>query len=437
MIQQLRVQNSPSIPLAKSAEDPQPSDFTDWMVEEDQDQTPASPDLVGGLLPGPLPLALPQTGRGRVDMPEAQALDGRGQRHIRALPVEDLDPPPDGPLSGDPYEHAEQQMRPDLSLSDPQGMPMPQAVLTQQMVQPPEETASVTDAPKALPLPASDPAQGRPETPVEAAPDGGLGPFAQSLNPETGPTLNQPLSRNDRAQIRPGATSQGLPNAPPEVSASPNHTLLSTPEPRQQTPAAMPVTVQIFATPPPDVKAAERPAVSLPKVRQPISPDMDPPVQDLLTAQAERPQQITTPPAPSPAPPRLAIPGNLHSQFLQHAPAAIDRQVELSLAPEELGRVTFQIRHHGDSVAILLSAERGETMDMLRRHGDELMREFRQAGFTGATLDFGRWGQQQQQQSQTPANFLLPDEFADLLPLPRPTPAPLLLDDAQGLNLRL
>lgn len=66
--------------------------------------------------------------------------------------------------------------------------------------------------------------------------------------------------------------------------------------------------------------------------------------------------------------------------------------VELSLAPEELGRVRMQILLDGDAVRIVLQAERAETAELLRRNGDALLSEFRQSGFDDASFSFTGWG---------------------------------------------
>lgn len=135
----------------------------------------------------------------------------------------------------------------------------------------------------------------------------------------------------------------------------------------------------------------------------------------------------------------LATPtsASLHSQLLIHVPTALQKQVEVLLSPQELGHVKFQIRHSGDTVSIFLSAERPETLDMLRRNGEDLLREFRQAGFAGASLDFGQWSQQQQPQQQPPPAFSLPEDFSLTPQIARPAPPALSLGDAPGLNLRL
>lgn len=133
---------------------------------------------------------------------------------------------------------------------------------------------------------------------------------------------------------------------------------------------------------------------------------------------------------------QVAAPANLHNQLLAHVASATDRQVELALTPDDLGHVKFQIRHQGDSVTVMLTAERDDTLDMLKRHGDELTREFRDAGFAGATLDFGRWGQQQQSKQPPPA-FSLPDDFVQAPTQHRPATPIAPQGDLQGLNLRL
>ncbi|MEO5620129.1 MAG: flagellar hook-length control protein FliK, partial [Cypionkella sp.] len=134
---------------------------------------------------------------------------------------------------------------------------------------------------------------------------------------------------------------------------------------------------------------------------------------------------------------RAIPPASLQAQILHHAPEAQLRQVEVMLAPEELGRLKFQIRHHGETVSIFLSAERADTMDMLRRNGEDLLREFRQAGFAGASLEFGAWGQGQSRQDQPPPGFALPDDFTASIAIARPALVAMLPAEVGGLNLRL
>lgn len=65
--------------------------------------------------------------------------------------------------------------------------------------------------------------------------------------------------------------------------------------------------------------------------------------------------------------------------------------VELTLTPEELGRIRFEIQQSGDLVRMVLTAERPETMEHLRRHLPEFLADLRQAGFSGSDISFGQW----------------------------------------------
>lgn len=111
--------------------------------------------------------------------------------------------------------------------------------------------------------------------------------------------------------------------------------------------------------------------------------------------------------------------------------------VELSLAPVELGRLHMAITHDGDQVRVTLSAERPETLDLLRRNADQLTQEFRQAGFAGSSLSFGQWGS-----GNNPPQQPAPESYAAIAPEPTfPTSAkapptnPIL--GGSGLDLRL
>lgn len=112
--------------------------------------------------------------------------------------------------------------------------------------------------------------------------------------------------------------------------------------------------------------------------------------------------------------------------------------VELSLAPAELGRLHMTFVHDGDQVRVTLTAERPETLDLLRRNADQLAQEFRQAGFAGSTLNFGQWGSGHSGPHQPPQDpNTTPSAAAPTLGnLPQNiAPAPVL--SGSGLDLRL
>ena len=98
--------------------------------------------------------------------------------------------------------------------------------------------------------------------------------------------------------------------------------------------------------------------------------------------------------APPTAAPNIPSPvaSSLSAQLLPLVQAGPSGPVELVLSPAELGALRFEIQQSGDTVQIVLSAERPETQDLLRRHGDQLLQDFKNAGFAGASLSFGHWG---------------------------------------------
>ena len=112
---------------------------------------------------------------------------------------------------------------------------------------------------------------------------------------------------------------------------------------------------------------------------------------------------LTTPPAvtlpvasplslsPSPASPIMLA--AVSPTIVDMTKSGNDGPVELALSPEELGRLTISIRHDGDFVRVTVIADRPETLDLMRRHGGDLLADLRQAGFAGASLNFGQGGQ--------------------------------------------
>ncbi len=112
-------------------------------------------------------------------------------------------------------------------------------------------------------------------------------------------------------------------------------------------------------------------------------------------------------------------------------------RAELLLDPAELGRLRFEITHRGDAVQIILSAERPETADLLRRNADQLLGDLRDMGFSGSALSFGAWGKNQEKQT---SQFDL-DPNGDPVPQVAPAqtfhPLPPARNSLGGLDIRL
>jgi hypothetical protein len=105
--------------------------------------------------------------------------------------------------------------------------------------------------------------------------------------------------------------------------------------------------------------------------------------------------------APAPADAQPARSGALEGRTVPPVPQQIadairqsnGGQIELTLSPDELGRVTLSFQPEGDGVRVHLVTERPETLDLLRRHIPELAAELRAAGYDTASFSFGRQGQ--------------------------------------------
>lgn len=114
-------------------------------------------------------------------------------------------------------------------------------------------------------------------------------------------------------------------------------------------------------------------------------------------------------------------------------------RIELTLTPENLGKLHFDLRPEGDSLSIILSAERPETLDLMRRHLPYLVAELRQLGLEPGNLSFGTWaegGQGKPQVHETGQPDSLAAETRPVGPVTDRS-APLTAFGNSGLDLRL
>ena len=116
-----------------------------------------------------------------------------------------------------------------------------------------------------------------------------------------------------------------------------------------------------------------------------------------------------------------------------------DGSVEIKLSPEELGRVRMTVSPGDAEVTISVMAERGETLDLLRRNADILSAELRNAGFERLSLDFGQSmgsGSDANPSSDQPG-LDPPDETADTQDTPEPSAPSHPLADTTRVDIRL
>jgi hypothetical protein len=68
---------------------------------------------------------------------------------------------------------------------------------------------------------------------------------------------------------------------------------------------------------------------------------------------------------------------------------AVHRPIEIALSPQELGRVRMSITTEDGAITVNILAERPETLDLMRRHVDQLGQTFRTMGYDSITFSFG------------------------------------------------
>lgn len=138
----------------------------------------------------------------------------------------------------------------------------------------------------------------------------------------------------------------------------------------------------------------------------PQNPDPGSPVLSALAAEADLGPQKDDP-APSRA---VTAPLPLTAEILRLVPTTPNGPVTLTLRPEELGTLRFEVTQTEHGLHIHLSVEQPQTLDLLRRQGEQLLADLRQAGFAGASLSFAGEGAQDAppQQREQPQESLYP-----------------------------
>ncbi len=76
------------------------------------------------------------------------------------------------------------------------------------------------------------------------------------------------------------------------------------------------------------------------------------------------------------------------AQIIDVLPSRAGRPVEVSLNPEELGRVRMTVITGDSGVILSIIAERPETLDLLRRHIDQLATDLRRLGYESPGFEF-------------------------------------------------
>lgn len=135
---------------------------------------------------------------------------------------------------------------------------------------------------------------------------------------------------------------------------------------------------------------------------------------------------------------RLELPAHVARQMMdvvQHLP---NKPVEISLNPEELGKLRLSVSTSDAGLIISVVAERPETLDLLRRHIAILGQEFEGMGYKEVSFSFNGdspTGSQSNDQSDQSATFAQGD--APLDETAQPDPDTMKPTTQTGLDLRL
>ncbi|MBM9596110.1 flagellar hook-length control protein FliK [Roseitranquillus sediminis] len=131
---------------------------------------------------------------------------------------------------------------------------------------------------------------------------------------------------------------------------------------------------------------------------------------------------------------RAEAPRPVMQQLAEAARLLRDGPVELTLKPEELGTVRMTLEASDGAMTMVVAADRPETLDLLRRHIDQLAQELRSLGFENLSFSFSSERQQQARESAVPDPGT---ETAAPLAAPDAAPQPQAGDATAGLDLRL
>jgi flagellar hook-length control protein FliK len=91
-------------------------------------------------------------------------------------------------------------------------------------------------------------------------------------------------------------------------------------------------------------------------------------------------------------------------QIAEAAGSMGDGRIELTLSPEELGQVRLHLTTTETTAIVAVSADRADTLDLIRRHLDDLTRDFRALGYQDVSFQLSHGDPGQQHGRTDPGN---------------------------------
>jgi hypothetical protein len=226
--------------------------------------------------------------------------------------------------------------------------------------------------------------------PVEPAqvPLGADKASVQQSRPHHAPeTPRQPPSAPAPASPQPAVLSPVT--APAAQATVPSPPPSPDTQPTFQAPPTQPILQAAVQSPPPASAHVVAPSVADAAPRSPGATGAidDNPAEGSISL--GEPVTRSTPTVHGMAPPADAqVARNVAVQLADIARLMPDQPVEITLDPEELGRVRMTLHATDGAMLVSLNVERPETADLLRRHIDTLAQDFRSMGYRDVAFEF-------------------------------------------------
>ena len=167
------------------------------------------------------------------------------------------------------------------------------------------------------------------------------------------------------------------------------------------------------------------------------APDAGPMAELAFSELAVTPTSVTGPNPPL-AQPLINHAPRVIQVIAEAARALQDRPVEVTLNPEELGRVRLTLHSVEGSMSVSVAVERPETLDLLRRNIEMLASQLRELGYKNLSFSFAGQGdnfgsdQDQRDDTQNPGA----DDPVSAVPAPQPDRARIIVGYAGGVDIR-
>lgn len=101
-----------------------------------------------------------------------------------------------------------------------------------------------------------------------------------------------------------------------------------------------------------------------------------------------RPGGLANTPTNLAQPQRTELPPHVAQAMAEALKRAPDKAIEIALSPAELGRVRMTMSPQDTGMSVWITAERGETLELMRRHIDDLDQALADLGFEDVSFTF-------------------------------------------------